>query len=140
MRYDDVLIENGVVAEVKIVNDQVDSLKVDSNGDGTPDTVIPPSRVITDPQNDDLTSPEITLMWNRPFNATSAAVVLSDLGSGPQRSFYRVCYSGQCSGSFQEVIYAGKYSVLFSPFASGIEVVSEDIAGNRSDVTFFNRP
>ncbi|MCV6071296.1 hypothetical protein OFP26_37555, partial [Escherichia coli] len=57
VRYDDVLIEQGVVAELRIVNDQVESLKYDSNGDGTPDTVIPPSRIITDPQNADLQAP-----------------------------------------------------------------------------------
>ncbi len=44
VRYDSFLVENGVIAELKIVNDQVDSLKYDSNGDGTPDTVISPSR------------------------------------------------------------------------------------------------
>ncbi|MGH9820975.1 MAG: hypothetical protein ACRD43_12485, partial [Pyrinomonadaceae bacterium] len=63
VRYDDLLIDNGVVAEIKIVNDQVESLKYDSNGDGIPDTVVTPSRVITNPQAEDLQAPSATVNW-----------------------------------------------------------------------------
>ena len=132
VRYDDVVIGSGVVAEIKIVNDQVDSLKYDSNGDGIPDTVIPPSRVITDPLNADLEPPQISVSWR----ADRATVNLTDQGSGVRRMFVRLCNSGECSGTFSEIAQSS-YSVLGPPFTSGIEVVSEDNAGNRSNVIFY---
>lgn len=134
VRYDDVLIEQGVVAELRIVNDQVESLKYDSNGDGTPDTVIPPSRIITDPQNADLQAPDISVSWR----ASSVRIDLSDNDSGVRRMFVRRCVSGQCTEAFQEISLSS-FSMQVSPFTTGIEVVSEDNAGNRSDVTFFQR-
>ena len=44
VRYENFVIANGRVAELKIFNDQVDSLKYDADGDGTPETVIKPSK------------------------------------------------------------------------------------------------
>lgn len=132
VRYDDLVIPNGAVTELKIINNQVDSLKYDSNGDGTPDTVIPPSRVITDPQNTDLQPPQISVSWR----GTRATVNLTDQGSGVRRMFVRLCISGDCSGTFSEIAQS-TYSVVGTSFTSGIEVVSEDNAGNRSNVILY---
>ncbi|WP_212577592.1 hypothetical protein, partial [Vibrio parahaemolyticus] len=62
----------------------------------------------------------------------------SDNDSGVRRMFVRRCVSGQCTEAFQEISLSS-FSMQVSPFTTGIEVVSEDNAGNRSDVTFFQR-
>ncbi|MBF2018518.1 MAG: hypothetical protein IGR93_00010 [Hydrococcus sp. C42_A2020_068] len=118
------------ITEEKIVY-AVNGLK---NKLGTPETIIPPSRIITDPQNADLQAPDISVSWR----ASSVRIDLSDNDSGVRRMFVRRCVSGQCTEAFQEISLSS-FSMQVSPFTTGIEVVSEDNAGNRSDVTFFAR-
>lgn len=138
VRYDDVYLPKDRVAELKIVNNQVDSLKEDTNGDGVPDTVIPPSRVITNPSMEDLQPPEIVVSWFRPFNATQVTVNLSDTGSGVRRLIYRFRY-GSSAGQFQTLNQSEFFSTL-GLAETGIEIASEDNAGNRSDLVYYARP
>lgn len=135
--YDDVVIPAGAVSDFKIVNDQVDSLRYDSNGDGKPDTVIPPSRVVTSPQSADLQAPDISVDWFRPFNAYEVLVSLIDNNSGVRRLFYRY---GSGAGPWVVLNQSSYYNPQLAIAITGIEVVSEDNAGNRSGVRYYQRP
>lgn len=137
VRYNDFVIQNGVVAEIKIINNQVDSLKYDANGDGIPETVIPPSRVITNPPAADLEAPQSTVTWQKPRSYSRTVTInATDNASGVKRIYYKVANWT----SFQTV---DANTVLFS--VSGIVnktilVVTEDNAGNRSDVRSYLIP
>ena len=89
IRYNFTLIENGKVTELKIVNDQVDCLKYDADGDGIPETVIPPTRIITNPQTEDLQPPTATVSWQFRSQNQRVLVEAADSGSGVKRIFYK---------------------------------------------------
>lgn len=135
VRYDDLVIPNGAVAELRIVNDQVDSLKYDSNNDGTPDLVIQPSRIITNPQTEDLQPPTVSVNWGLNLYTRSVTVTATDLGSGVKRIYYRLPYNtnfGYTDGNWArfKVIKQGSLGWRF-------DLVTEDNAGNRTDVVTY---
>lgn len=130
VRYADLAIQSGRIAELRIVDDRVDSLKQDVDGDGTPETVIPPGRMITDPKSADVKPPTITVNWGYPSPDRSVTITATDTGSGVKRMFYRASNAS----SFQEINSGSvTFTVQGGPSWS-IQVVAEDNADNRSDV------
>lgn len=140
VRYEDFVIQNGVVAEIKIINNQVDSLKYDANGDGIPETIIPPSRIILNPQTEDLQAPQVVVRWAKRIQAQRGTITATDNASGVNRIMYRGCFSGVCDGNFQIVNSSLTSFLLPGAFLNGIEVIAEDNVGNRSNVIYFPRP
>ncbi len=140
VRYDDFVIQNGVVAEIKVINNQVDSLKYDADGDGIPETVIPPSRIILNPQTEDLQAPQATVSWVKRNQTQRGTITATDNASGVNRIMYQGCIAGGCSGNFQIVNSSSVSFTLPGAFLNGVEVITEDNVGNRSNVIYFPRP
>jgi hypothetical protein len=137
VRYDNLVIQNGVVSEIKLVNNQVDSLKFDSNGDGIPDTIIPPSRTITNPQTEDLQSPQAALSWGKRRSfARRVTVNATDNSSGVKRIYYK---SNNWTG-FQSINGSLATFSVSGLSSKTIQVIAEDNAGNRSNVLTYNIP
>jgi len=108
----------------------VEGLKFDSDGDGVPETVIPPSRVSTRPQTDDFRPPTVSVFWSRTHRAE---VTAADNSSGVKRVFYRLRYT-----STFNVTNNSTFSIATPTLNHAVEIVTEDNAGNRSDVMLFS--
>ncbi len=57
VRYDELIIPNGSIAEIKITSNQAESLITGADGNGIPETIALPSRIILNPQIEDLQAP-----------------------------------------------------------------------------------
>ena len=136
VRYADLLIPSGRVAELKIAGAHIDSLKQDVDGDGTPETVIPPTRTITDPKNADMQPPTISVKWGPATKDRNVTVVATDRESGVKKIYYR---AGN-EGNFQTTDSSSVTFTVHGGPAWSIQVVTEDNAGNRSDVRTYTTP
>ena len=136
VRYNDLSIPNGRVAELKIVNGQIENLKYDADGDGLPDTIVPPSRVVNNPSSADLEPPLTSVTWGKIVQSQRVYITATDSGSGVKWMMYRGCFTGGCG----TVNGSSAGPVLPGAFLHGIEVVTEDNDGNRSAVVYYPRP
>lgn len=96
--------------------------------------------MINSPQTEDLQAPQVTLTRVKPLLRSKVNINLTDTGSGVRRMFFRYCASSGCTGPF-EVQNLSSFTInSFPPLVEGLEVASEDNAGNRSNVQFYARP
>ena len=135
VQYTDLVIQSGRVAELRIVGGQVESLKQDADGDGTPETIIQPGRSIADPKNADMQPPTINVKWGPPSPSRSVTITADD-PSGVKKIYYR---AGN-DGNFQTTDSTSVTFTVDSSLSKSIQTAAEDNAGNRSDVRTYSMP
>lgn len=123
-RWLDVPLAAGVVADLTTAADGVDVLRVDSDADGTPDRVVPPTTRSTGADAADVTAPEPAVTALRVADTTRYAVTASDAGSGVSRILWST--DGTEFRPYQDLLE------LDPATTPTLTVFAEDRAGNRS--------
>ncbi|GFJ87371.1 hypothetical protein Prum_010130 [Phytohabitans rumicis] len=123
-RWLDMPLAAGTVAELTTAADGVDVLRVDTDGEGTPDEAVPPTARLAGTDAADVTAPEPTVTALRQGGTTRYVVSATDTGTGVARILWS-------TDGTQFQPYQGELE-LDPAMTPNLTVFAEDRAGNRS--------
>ncbi|MEO6064216.1 MAG: hypothetical protein ABIP49_00350, partial [Lysobacterales bacterium] len=124
IRYLDTTLPTGVLVQIRIMPAGVGPLRYDSDGNGSFDTVVPPTVILSGPDALDATAPSVTASQNVQGSTTQIALTASDSGSGVRTLRYSI-------DGTQYQTYTGSFSV--DPAANPlVYAFADDNAGNRT--------
>ncbi len=130
VRYVDIILPANVLALIQLSPQGVTTLMYDSNGDGTFDTPVNPTIVVTGPQASDIEPP--TVIVNETVQSGTSRIELeaTDSGTGVQRIMYSL--NGT---TFQQY----STSLILNPAVTPtIYVFADDNVANRSGLVTHN--
>ena len=89
IRYQDLVLPAGVAAQLKVMTQGVQNLRYDADGNGTFETEVTPTIVVSDAGASDVTAPTISFSEMMQTSISQVTITAVDTGSGVRA----VCYS-----------------------------------------------
>lgn len=129
VRYQDLLLPAGITAKLRISPQSVETLSYDSDSDGTFETSVTPTAVVTGDAAQDHDPPVITSSRTSEGAGASVSLAATDGGTGVKQIYYSTD-----GANFQT--YSGPV-VFDSPGNHVIYAFAEDNAANRSGLSIF---
>jgi hypothetical protein len=133
VRYNDLLLPAGSTALIKVTPRGIEPLRLDKDGDGTFESVVPPDASVSGEAANDTRGPTLCFGQSERDGATFVTIAAAD-SSGVRAIYYSLDASSQDEMSFR--LYAGPFQVnpqntpLVTAFA-------DDKIGNRGGRTEF---
>ena len=82
IRYQDLVLPSGLAAQLNVTTEGVENLRYDSDGDGTYETEVEPTLVVTGPDALDTTPPDISFSEVPQGTMTEVTITAADSESG----------------------------------------------------------
>jgi pimeloyl-ACP methyl ester carboxylesterase len=88
VRYVDIILPSNVLAIIEVTPQGVSTLKYDSDGNGTYDTQVNPTIIVTGTNAQDIEAPNVSVIETIQNGASQIAIQASDAGTGVQKIMY----------------------------------------------------
>lgn len=128
IRYRDLALPAGILAELEITPQKADALRFDSDGDGVVDSVLTPTVSATSPDALDITPPTVTFHVSHELGDTRVSISARDSGTGLKSVSYSL--DGSQFQAFESIfsIDPAQTPILYA--------FADDNVANRSSVEF----